>query len=167
MKTFCNVASLGLLLLFKFCFVTCQNSSYAGLNSIEFENSMLNSINSIRGQHGNTPYLRLENDLTASAQAYADRLAASNSGVSRDDSVLQVCGGTLKSEYQVDIALNSGSNRCGESLAVATGKDLTKDCNPDIFAQIWNAQRLYYNYTFPPNNSMIVNRFADFTQLIW
>lgn len=167
MKSFCRAITLGMLVLLNMWLVTGQNSSFAGLDRIKFENSMLNAINEIRRQHANTPFLRLENDLTASAQSYADKLAASNSGVSRDQNVLQECGGILKSEYQVDSALNSGSTRCGESLAVASGNDLNKDCNPEIFAQIWNAQRLYYNYTFPPNNSMNANRFADFTQLIW
>lgn len=130
-----------------------------------FKARIFSVVNSIRLQHA-TSALKYVPVLDASAQSYANDLAIANVGVGRDYVKLKRCGSEM-SVAPIDPMIRSGLDTCGESLMMINSMNLNQSCNPDMVVQIWNAQRLYYNYTSPPNDTQTRHQFADFTQLVW
>lgn len=148
--------------------ITSNSTAFtANVNVNLFQTRMLGEINAIRQQHIMTPALATLSELTVSAQSYADELAAVNLGVQRDVNKLIQCGSSL-SQFQS----GSSSVMCGESLALVSNfgtdnNNLYQSCNPDLIVQLWNSQRLFYNYSYPPNDIAAQEKVADYTQLIW
>ena len=140
------------------------------VDRVQFQNQVLGAINGIRQNYASTRILLLNTVLSSNAQAYSDRLAAQNTGLSTTDTTqLSNCGVLLQSQYQT--VSGYGVATCGQSLAFAAGSagttNINNVCNANAIVQIWNAERIYYNFTNPPNDSASINKVADFTQMVW
>jgi hypothetical protein len=155
------------------CVVLTTLSSFYGpfVRAVDvgfFKARMFSNVNSIRRQYPMSFPLQYATTLDQSAQSYADELAAKDAGIGRDFVKLQACASVMmQSSATIDPSIQSGLVECGESLMLIHGQNLNRSCNPDTVVQIWNAQRLNYNYTVPPNDDISRAAFADFTQLIW
>ncbi len=137
------------------------------IDKVSFQVRMLASVNQVRSMHHNTQSLSIADELTASAQEYSDILAQANNGLSRNENSLKLCGDRMRG-YITDTQITTGIAACGETLGIVySNKDLKEACKPDVFVQLWNSQRLFYNYSFPPYTSLDQVRFSDFTQLVW
>jgi hypothetical protein len=159
------MVSFRFLLIFVMIFTSHVNSAL--IDQKNFQVRMLTSVNQIRSKYQNTPAVVASDELTISAQEYSDLLAQINTGVSRNENSLKTCGDRMK-RYTIDTQITTGMAACGETLAlIYSSQDLKEACNPETFVQLWNSQRLFYNYTFPPNNSLDQTRFSEFTQLVW
>ena len=141
------------------------------IEKAQFEHQFINEINMVRLKHMNTYVLMREINLTLTAQSYAEMLANSGQAIRKaSESELMQCAAAVYSREKPllgDIA----TVLCGENLALIsnTNSNLTTDaCSPGVIVQkLWNSQRLYYNYTFPPSDTNSVLRVQDFTQLVW
>ena len=140
------------------------------VDRVQFQNQVLGAINGIRQNYASTRILQLNTVLSSNAQAYSDRLAAQNTGLSTSDTTQLInCGVLLQSQYQS--VSGSGVATCGQSLAFAAGSAGTTNintvCNANAIVQIWNAERIFYNFTNPPTDSAGLTKVADFTQMVW
>lgn len=142
-----------------------------GIDQAQFENQFIYEINLVRLQHMNTYILMREVNLTSTAQSYADSLASSGRTISKasDSDLTQCAAGVYAREKPIlgDVA----TVLCGENLAYIsnTNSNMTIDsCSPgSIVQKLWNSQRLYYNYTYPPTDTNGIQRVQDFTQMVW
>ena len=112
-----------------------------------------------------------DTDLTQSAQNYADTLAKSSSAISKaSESELTKCAASLYAREKPLLG-DVATVLCGENLAYIydNNQNLTIEaCSPGAVVQkLWNSQRLYYNYTYPPTDTNGILRVQDFTQMIW
>lgn len=138
----------------------------AYVDIVNFQQQMTTAINSIRELHG-TKTLKFNAALSNTAQLYATKLAFMDSGISKDYDDLISCGILIQSIEGSDVKDNSRL-LCGESLALsATYDNIADNCNPTYIAQLWNSERLNYNYNSTANNFMPPQETLDFTQLIW
>jgi hypothetical protein len=158
-----------LKVLFSILYLTkLSKTAYNGYIDInKFQQKMRETINSIRYQHGANG-LALDPVLTNTAQLYAMRLAVSDSGLVKDHNDLINCGILIESMQSITITDNY-ELMCGETLVLsATRVNISENCDPIYIAQLWNSQRINYNYSNPNNNNELPSqRVLDFTQLIW
>ena len=137
------------------------------VNIFTFQNKMTNAINSIRSMHG-VSSLHLNQALSNTAQLYASKLAVLDIGLRKDYTDLMNCGVLISSIENSDVNSNTDLI-CGESLLLnaANSGNNTDYCDANYIAQLWNSERLNYNYTNINNNFLPPTAALDFTQLVW
>jgi hypothetical protein len=159
-----------------FLFVAYLNNKLIKSQTIvvsQFQQTMLNAINSVRTQHSGTKIVQLDSGLSSNSQTYSDTLASTNNGLyTPSANSLTACGKIMSNQYPtISQTTTSGANTCGESYsyiaATANTNTLYTACDPNAIVQLWNSQRIFYNYTNPANDSASLTKFADFTQLVW
>ena len=137
------------------------------VNIFTFQNKMIEAINSIRTMHG-VSSLHLSQALSNTAQLYASKLAVLDIGLRKDFNDLMSCGVLISSIENSPISSNTDLI-CGESLLLnaASSGNNTDYCDANYITQLWNSERLNYNYTNINNNYSPPNAALDFTQLVW
>jgi hypothetical protein len=132
----------------------------------DFELSALNSLNKIRSYY-QVNALKLNINLTNSARNYANLLSQSDAGtISGSDSDIIDCATDLFNKESLSIS-DTATPRCGENLAFAQGTSSDDFCKANIIIQIWESEKFYYNYSYPPSDETSKDQVKYFTQMVW
>ena len=150
-----------LFALIRFIVATSIESNY-------FEATAVESINKLRIQY-QANYLRINRNLTQSAQGFANYLAMRDSGtLPGSDIDLSNCANYLYN-YK-EITNPAATPKCGENLAYVKAEDSEIDwaCRPEYIIQLWESEKLYYDFTNPPSGyNASIELVKEFTQMVW
>lgn len=104
-------------------------------------------------------------NLTVSAQQFAELLANSDDGLTNINSNLLECGTELYSKLSM-IYTETATPQCGQNIAKV---EMTSSysCQPETSVNLWEMEKLFYNYDSPPSDFIQIAFVRQFTQLVW